>query len=160
MKGSPKKGASITWSEREEEAFQALKKAITSEPVLRHPSIGAPFIIDPDASQYAIGAVLQQYLPSSNGKGKPSELHPVAFLSKKLSETEQRYSSQERELLAAMYALEHWRYIIEGSKITIRTDHESLKTYRRKTPMTKRLTQFMNTIEHFDPLFEYRPGPL
>jgi RNase H-like domain found in reverse transcriptase len=84
------------------------------------------------------------------------------ILSKKLTETEQRYSSQERELLAAKYALEHWRYIIERSKIITRTDHESLENYWSKYPMTKRLTRdrFLGDIEHFDPTFQYRPGPL
>jgi len=157
MKGSPAKGAEISWGEREEVAFQALKKAVTSEPVLKHAQIGKPFVIDPDSSQYAIGAVLLQLFQDADGKER---LHPVAFESKKLTETEQRYSSQERELLAAKYALDHWRYIIEGSEITIRTDHESLKGYRTKNPMTKRLTRFLNDIEHFNPLFVYRPGPL
>src|ERR1700694_1323763 len=50
QKGSPKKGAAIAWTEREEKAFQALKRAITTEPILRHPQIGKPFVIDPDSS--------------------------------------------------------------------------------------------------------------
>jgi hypothetical protein len=50
--------------------------------------------------------------------------------------------------------------MIEGSKINIRTDHESLKTYRSNYPMTKRLTRLLNDIKHFDSIFEYRPGPL
>ena len=157
MKGSPLKGTPIKWGEREEESFQALKKAISSEPVLRHPQIGKPCWIDPDASQYAIGAQLQQLFLDTDGK---SRLHPIAFLSKKLTETEQRYSSQERELLAAKYALDHWRHLIEGSEINIRTDHESLKTYRTKNPMAKRVVRFLGDIEHFDPKITYRPGPL
>ena len=51
------------------------------------------------------------------------ELHPIEFESKKLTEMESRYSAQERELLAAKYALDHWCHIIEGSEILIRTDH-------------------------------------
>jgi hypothetical protein len=58
------------------------------------------------------------------------------------------------------YALNHWRHIIEGSEIHIRTDHESLRVYRTKRPMTKRLGKFMNEIEHYDPRIEYRPGRL
>jgi hypothetical protein len=76
----------ITWTEREEEAFQALKLAITMEPVLRHPQIGKPFIIDPDSSQYVIGAVLQQFFMDPDSKER---LHPIAYESKKLTETEQ-----------------------------------------------------------------------
>ena len=58
------------------------------------------------------------------------------------------------------YASDHWRHIIEGAEIQIRTDHESLKVYRTKKHMTKRLTKFMQEIEHYDPLITYRPGHL
>src|SRR5438552_3477298 len=157
MKGSLAKGSAIQWTEAQQIAFDNLKNTITSEPVLKHPRIGDEFYIDPDASQLAIGAVLLQYYNDPDGK---RHLHPVGYESKKLSETEQRYSTQERELLAAKYALDHWRYIVEGSKIFIRSDHESLRTYRTKNPMTKRLVRFMNDIKHFDPTFVYRPGHL
>ena len=122
-----------------------------------HPRIGDDFYVDPDASQIAIGAALLQYFLDPDGKRR---LHPVAFESKKLTETEQRYMTQERELLAAKYALDHWRYIIEGSRIFIRSDHESLQSYRTKNPMTKRLVRFIKDIEYFDPKFIYRPGHL
>jgi len=123
MQGSPKKGPTIFWGEREEESFRALKKAITTEPVLRHVQIGSLFIIDPDSSQFTIGGVLQQYFSDPDGKWR---LHPIAYLSKKLTQTESRYSAQEREMLAAKYSLDHWRHIIEGSEIVIRSDHQSL----------------------------------
>jgi transposase InsO family protein len=157
MKGSPKKGTKIQWGEREEEAFNAIKKALTTNPVLRHPQIGKLFVIDPDSSQYILGMVLQQYFPDSKGKMR---LHPIAFESKKLTETESRYSAQERELLAAKYALDHWRHIIEGSEILIRTDHQSLETYRTKKHITPRLVRFMQDIEHYNPTFTYRRGAL
>ena len=159
MQGSPARGSALTrWGEREQESFEALKKAVTSEPVLRHPQIGKLFIIDPDSSQFTIGAVLLQYFP--NSKTGKMELHPIAFESKKLTETESRYSAQERELLAAKYALDHWRHIIEGSEILIRTDHQSLETYRTKKHLTPRLVRFMQDIEHYNPLFTYRRGLL
>jgi RNase H-like domain found in reverse transcriptase len=82
------------------------------------------------------------------------------FESKKLTETEQRYSAQERELLAIKYALNHWRHIIDRATITIRTDHESLKLFRTKAVLPQRLTQFINEIEHYDPAVSYRPGKL
>src|SRR5579871_776441 len=156
MKGSPPKGASIVWGERQETAFQNLKKMLATEPVLKHPRIGDDFIIDADCSQLAIGAVLMQYFPI--GKDGKLRLHPVAYESKKLSQTEQRYGAQERELLAIKYALHHWRYIIEGSPIMVKTDHETLKSFRTKTPPTPRLIRFINDIEHFDPVVTWRPG--
>ena len=89
--------------------------------------MGQPFIIDPDSSQYSIGAVLQLSFQDPDGR---TRLHPIAYESKKLTETEQRYATQEKELLAAKYALNHWRHFVEGSEIHIRTDHESLRTKR------------------------------
>jgi transposase InsO family protein len=157
LKGSPVKGSPVTWTSKEEQSFQALKTALTSDPVLRHPRIGQPFIIDPDSSQYCIGAVLQQSFRDPDGQIR---LHPIAFESKKLTETEQNYSTQERELLAVKHALNHWRHIVEGSEIHIRTDHSSLSVYRQKRPMTRRLGKFMEEIEHYDPQIGYRPGRL
>ena len=138
MKGSPVKGTTVSWEEKEKAAFQELKTALTSAPVLRH-QIGKPFTIDPDSSQYTIRAVLQQFFPDP--KTGKDQLHPIAYESKKLTETESRYPTQEQELLAAKYALDHWRHIIEGSEIIIRTDHQSLQTYR-----DERITQndFLN----------------
>lgn len=157
MKGSPAKGSTIKWGEKEDKVFSDLKAAVKSEPVLMHPRIDDDFYVDPDASQIAIGAALLQYFLDPDGKRR---LHPVAFESKKLTETKQRYTTQERELLATKYVLDHWRYIIEGSRIFIRSDHESLQSYRTKNPMTKRLVHFINDIEHFDPKFIYHPDHL
>ena len=153
QKGASAKQSAIAWGDKEEEAFQEVKRLLTSEPILMHPQLGKPFYVDPDASQFVIGAQLLQYFTDDDGVER---LHPIAYESKKLTDTEQRYSAQERELLAAKYALDHWRHIIEGSEIIIRSDHESLKTYRTKKLMTKRLTRFMNDIEHYDPLFTWR----
>ena len=61
-------------------------------------------------------------------------------------------------MLAIALALEHWRHILEGAKITIRTDHESLKHFRSQRTMSRRLARFIDVIEHFDPLILYRPG--
>jgi hypothetical protein len=76
LKGSPVKGSPIGWTEKEEAAFRALKKALTSEPVLRHPRMGQPFIIDTDSSQYYLGAVLQQTFRDPDDQIR---LHPIAY---------------------------------------------------------------------------------
>lgn len=86
QKGSPAKGADINWWEKEEWSFQALKEAIISEPCLKHPVIGYPFIIDSDSFQTSIGVCLQQYFKDLDRK---EHLHLIAFESKKLTETEQ-----------------------------------------------------------------------
>jgi hypothetical protein len=100
--------------------------------------MGSLFVIDPDSSQFTIGAVLQQYFLDPDGKWR---LHPIAFLSKKLTETESRYSAQEREMLAAKYSLDHWRHIVEGSEIVIRSDHQSLQAGNVGAPNCSLLAQ-------------------
>ena len=118
QKGSPPKGAKIKWTERENKSFLVLKKPLTTEPVLKHPDMSKPFILDPDALQYVIGAVLQQEFLDPDGKRR---LHSVAYESKKLMETEQNYSSQEREILAVKYSLNYFRHFLEGSFTSSRT---------------------------------------
>ncbi len=155
MRGSPKKGTSIEWIDKENDAFNEIKKQITSPPCLVHFQIRKPAYLDIDCSDKVIGSCLQQYVIDPDGKER---LHPITFESKKLSSTEQRYSAQEREMLAAKYCLHHCRHLTEGSPIIVHSDHESLKGFRTQKHVTKRLVRFMNEIEHFDPIFVYRPG--
>ena len=84
------------WTDKDDFAFHVLKKALTSEPVLRHPRMGKPFILDPDSSAYCIGAVLQQLFRDPDGQMR---LHPIAYESKKLTETEQCYSRKNESCL-------------------------------------------------------------
>ena len=100
---------------------------MTTPPILKHFIFQNPVYLNVDSSAYAIGGTLQQYFQDPDGKNR---LHPIAYESKKLTQTEQCYSAQEREMLAAVHCLRHWRHIIEGSEIIIRSDHESLKLAR------------------------------
>jgi transposase InsO family protein/uncharacterized protein (UPF0335 family) len=157
MQGSPKKGSSVIWTSKEDDSFQKIKQALTSPPCLAHYDPGKPVYVDVDCSDKVIGGVLQQYVTDKDDKQR---LHPIAFESKKLSPTEQRYSAQEREMLATKHCLNHWRHLVEGLSITIRSDHESLKGFRTQKHVTKRLARFIGEIEHFDPIFVYRPGKM
>jgi hypothetical protein len=111
------------WDIPEATAFQKLKKAITSAPVLTTPADNRPFRIEADSSDFATGAVLSQ-LSSEDEKW-----HPVAYLSKSLSETERNYEIHDKEMLAIMRALEEWRHFLEGApdKFEIWTDHKNLE---------------------------------
>jgi len=102
MKGSPAKGSSIRWTSRQENAFRDLKKAMTSEPMLKHARIGDDFYIDPDASQLAIGAVLLQYFMDHHGKKR---LHPVAYESKIYELKKVRYGIASLLLLLLLIPL-------------------------------------------------------
>jgi transposase InsO family protein len=75
-----------------------------------------------------------------------------------MTQTEQNYSAQEREMLAIVHSLKKWRGYIEGSPIVVRTDHESLKYFHTQKNLGRRLTRFHDDISHFDVQIIYRPG--
>ncbi|KAI0992856.1 hypothetical protein K3495_g15328, partial [Podosphaera aphanis] len=126
-----------------------------------------PVVLDVDASDKYTGGVLLQpeapfspfirlriLQPSMDG----ANLHPVAYTSRKLNPTQQRYSSQEREALGMVQALQTWQDWIEGCEIIIRTDHESLAGIRKKSNLPRRMQRFVDVLEHFDPTIVYKKG--
>ncbi|KAI3377243.1 hypothetical protein L3Q82_008481, partial [Scortum barcoo] len=103
---SPK--VTFQWGPEAEGAFQKLKKLFISAPVLIIPDPKLQFIVEVDASNEGVGAVLSQRAPRDN------RIHPCAFLSRKLSSAERNYDMGNRELLAIKVALEEWRHWLEG----------------------------------------------
>ncbi|CAA0843134.1 Uncharacterized mitochondrial protein AtMg00860 [Striga hermonthica] len=103
------------WGKEAEEAFNKLKRAMTTAPVLALPNFDQPFIVETDASGVGIGAVLMQ-----GGR-------PISFLSKALCPKNQALSIYEREFLAVLLAVQKWRHYLQGHRFTIRTDQQALK---------------------------------
>ena len=97
----------MSWAIR---AFCQLKALFTSAPVLAHLDHSLAFIVEADASEAGIGAVLSQR------SGTPLKLRPCAFFSKKLSPAERKYDIGDRELLAVVMALKSWRHWLKGAK--------------------------------------------
>ncbi len=116
-----KKNNKFIWTEQCENAFVELKKRLTSTPILLHPDPQKAFIVECDASNYAIGAILSQ----KDDKGK---LHPVAYYSRSLNNAEINYSITDKELLAIKCAFSTWRHLLLGAKykVTVYTDHRNL----------------------------------
>jgi len=85
---------------------------------LRYPDFTKPFILTTDASNFAIGAVLSQGTMGSD--------RPIAFASRTLNEAEVNYSTVEREMLAIVWGIQHFRPYLFGHKFTIVTDHRPL----------------------------------
>lgn len=107
-----KKDQQWEWTTECQMAFDQLKMAFTSKPILRLPDKSRPFVLETDASKYATGAVLMQ--EDSNG-----DLHPCGFISARFTKTEQNYQIYDRELLAIYQGLMAWRHYLLGPKITI-----------------------------------------
>lgn len=109
-----KKGTPFVWTANEEQAFPILKEKLTQAPVLAIPDFKQEFVLETDACDYGIGAVLMQ------------NEHPVAFLSKPLGPKNQTLSVYEKECLAILMEIEKWRPYLQHRQFTIRTDHRSL----------------------------------
>jgi len=115
------------WDDRQQEAFETLKKAMTTEPILQHFSAECPITIEIDASDHAIGAICSQL----DEKGI---LHPIAYYSRKLKDPEHNYGIHDKELLAIVDTLHKWDTYCKalGPKITILMDHKNLEYWKTK----------------------------
>ncbi|WVZ96404.1 hypothetical protein U9M48_042044, partial [Paspalum notatum var. saurae] len=120
-----KKGVAFQWTSVTDEAFQLLKKAMIEAPVLAIPDFSKPFVIETDASDFGLGAVLMQ------------EGHPVAYLSKHLSERNSGLSTYEKECMAILMAVEKWRPYLQNGEFILRTDHKNLLYLTEQRASTK-----------------------
>jgi len=146
-----KKDVPWTWSDDHAKAFQELKATLVSAPVLRVFNRNLPVVLQTDASDCAVGAVLLQ----DDGKG----LRPVCFTSKKLSPAEKRYPPQQQEMYAIMHALWTWRHYLLGRKFRVETDHQSLQQLKLSPDPTHRLARWYDDLAEYDFDVVYRPGP-
>lgn len=146
------KGAPFVWESAQQQAFDALKKAVSQQPVLILPDPSLPYVVTTDASGYAVGAWLSQ----DQGRG----LQPIAFLSKKMLPAERNYPVHEQELLAIVLALKEWRHYLSGVSFTIRvvTDHKSLVYLRTQPHLSPRQTRWLELLEQFNFTIEYQEG--
>ncbi len=97
LKGNPSK---LKWTEGATQAFTKLNDCFTTAPILKHPDPNLPFVIEVDASDCGIGAVLSQR------HGQPVKLYPCAFFSRKLTSAERNYDVGNKELLSMKAAIE------------------------------------------------------
>ena len=109
------KNSQFDWTAPADRAFQQIKIALLSAPVLCLPDFDKLFDVAMDASSSGIGAVLSQ------------DLHPVSYFSKKLSEPKSRYTTYDRELYAIVQALKYWRHYLLHREFTLYSDHEALR---------------------------------
>ncbi len=130
-----KKSVVWHWGESQFKAFKMLKTLMCRKPVLIQPDFEHHFYLQTNASAYGIGAVLSQEqgqgdMPSDK-KGKP-KLHPIAYYSTTFTPTECNYDIYERELLAVMKVLAHWRHYLGWTKhpFTILTNHANLQYWK------------------------------
>src|SRR6266436_5414500 len=113
------------WGSPKQKAFDALKKAVTSAPILTFPSQSSHFHLECDTSNFVTGAVLSQ--AQADGTHQP-----IAFMSKGFSDAEHNYQIHDKEMLAIMHALDKWCHFLEGAteKFKILMDHQNLTYFQ------------------------------
>ena len=143
----------VVWTEQCQQAWQRLKDLLCSAPVLKSPDFSQPFILQTDASERGVGAVLSQV----DNMGKD---HPVAYYSKKLLPREVRYSTVEKECLAIRLATDFFRVYLLGRLFTIQTDHRALQWPDRLKDTNPRLARWSLALQPYQFVVEHRAGIL
>ena len=143
----------VNWTAQHEEDFQKLKALMCNKPILHCPDESREFLLQSDASERGIGAVLSQMTEEGVER-------PVAFFSRKLLPRETRYSTVEKECLGVVAALKHFDVHLVGRRFTIVTDHKALQYLQTMQNANPRLTRWALAIQPFDFQVTHRPGRL
>ena len=145
----PKK---LDWNQDMANSFEAIKTALANAAMLHHPDSKLPLSITSDASDVAMGAVLEQ-------RG-PNGWEPLAFFSKKFSTPQQRWPPYDRELNAAHKSIRHFKHMVEGRAFTLYTDHQSLvPSMAKKTEaQTARQANQLSEISEYTTDIRYLEG--
>ncbi|TIA84783.1 hypothetical protein E3P99_04119 [Wallemia hederae] len=146
------KKESFRWGEEQQKEFEDVKQALVSYPVLKLPNRDGRFVVHTDASEFAIGAVLEQE------DLKSKEIRPVAYFSKKLHGAQIHYATHIKELFAIKEALEGWRQYLEGQRFDVYTDHYSLQYIRTQPDLSKVQRRWIEKLADFDCEIIYKPG--
>jgi hypothetical protein len=149
------KDTAWTFPDPAREAFDNLKKAFTSAPVLSHWIPDRPIIVETDASDYALGAILSI-------KTSDDAVHPVAFHSRTFTTPELNYDTHDKELLAIFEAFRVWRHYLEGSAtpIDVVTDHKNLEYFATTKVLSRRQAHWSEYLSQFNFVIRFRPGRL
>ena len=142
------KNTPLTWVNDQETAFSALKDALSALPQLTIPCPTKAYDVYVDASDFALGAVLEQ-------EGKP-----VAFASRTLTTHERRYSTYDKELTALFYGLKQFQcYLWGADKIILRTDHSSLQHLMKQKDLSGRQARYLDFFSQFRFEIRHVKGP-
>nr|CTR11708.1 unnamed protein product [Calliphora vicina] len=142
----------VPWSSQTEEAFEKCKSSLSNSTLLFHPISDAELVVKVDASDFAIGAVLEQKVGN--------DWQPLSFFTKKLTDTEKRYSTYDRELLAIYAAIKYFRDYVEGREFSVHTDHKPLIFAFSQKPekASPRQLRQLNFIGQFTTNFKHVKG--
>ncbi|KAK8938871.1 hypothetical protein KSP39_PZI011490 [Platanthera zijinensis] len=136
----------FSWDDEAGKAFDQLKRAVSTPPVLALPDFSNTFTVETDASNSGVGAVLTQ----AN--------RPLAFFSKALGRKNTLLPAYEKEMLAIVLAVQHWRHYLVGGKFIIKTDHQSLRFLTDQKLVTPAQQKYLYKLMGYDYVIHYRKG--
>ena len=144
------------WTEACNNSFNLLRESFTTAPVLAHWVPDQQIIVETDASDYAIAAILSLRFTNSG------EIHPIAFHSRTLHAAELNYDTHDKELLAIFEAFTVWRHYLEGSAtpINVVTDHKNLEYFSTTKVLTHRQVRWSEHLSAFNMVIRFQPGKL
>lgn len=145
-----RKNVKWVWEKEQAHSFVSLARATADTASLRLPDLNKPFVLQTDASDYSVGAVLLQK--------HESELLPVAFTSRTPTPAERNYSVTEKECLAIMFLLSKLDMYLDGAVFTVQTDIQALTWLKGLKNPAGRLARWALTLQRYAYTIEYRRG--
>ncbi|SOV08098.1 uncharacterized protein UDID_17285 [Ustilago sp. UG-2017a] len=145
--------APFAWHNDAQHAFEQLHSAFGTDTILCHFDPTRPIIVETDASDFAVAAVLSQTFDEG-------ARHPITFFSKKLDPAQLNYPIFDKEMFAIVAAFKHWRQYLEGAKFQVQvlTDHCSLEYFTTTKQLNRRQAHWSELLADFDFVIQYRPG--
>ncbi|CAF3890410.1 unnamed protein product [Rotaria sp. Silwood1] len=146
---------SFQWSTTCQQAFHHLRHLLMDAPIIAYPQFDQPFILQLDASDVGLSAILAQKLVDDDGV-QPE--HVIRYASRTLTPSERHFSPTERECLAIVYGCSHFRPYLEGIRFTIQTENKALKWLHQTKDLNSRLARCTMQIAAHDVDIQHRPG--
>jgi hypothetical protein len=142
-----------TWESKQNKAFEQLKEAVTSEPVLKYANPREQFRMETDTSNFAYRAILSQKQPTG-------KRHPVAYMSKSMTPAEKNYDIGNKEALAIVKPLQHWQHWLEGTRTPIKiiTNHKNLVNFSKPQILNQRQMRWLHALQRYNFVIGYRLG--
>src|SRR6202165_1564460 len=149
-----KKNKKFQWGTAAQQAFDQLRNAFTSDPILHHFDPKLATVLEADASDYALGAVISQRDPETG------LLHPITFYSCKFNSAELNYEIYDKEMLAIVESMDRYRHYFEGlgHKTTVLSDHRNLSWFTETKMYNRRQARWAEKLARFDFVITFRPG--
>ena len=144
------KYARFEWDDKCQTAFEAMKGKLTTSPILCMPRDEGQMVLDTDASDHSIGAVLSQ---NQDGEEKV-----IAYASRLLTTVERRWCVTRKELLAVIFYMKSFRQYLLGRSFKVRTDHAALQWLKSTPEPIGQNSRWVEQLEEYDYIIEHRPG--